>query len=221
MNIIRNILGYRPSTTILIRNMYSTKQSVELPEDKIIADAGIPKLSRKRLRNIMLSEKGISKKTAKEQNIGTTKFLDMLIESQSLCRKKFNETFANSPLSLYQYNIQNNEIVNASEPIKQILSMNMASQKEVNRAIKNYVIQYFSAHTKDTGSPEVQIGVLTVKILQILEHLKKYRMDHPSKKLVIQLIQQRNRLLKHLRRNCISRYLEIMSTLKLTWNDVV
>lgn len=218
--IFRYVPVYHCFTNTLMKSMYSTSQLIKLPEDKIIADAGIPKLSRKRLRNIMLNEKGISKKTAKEQNIGTTKFLDMLIESQDSCKKRFNETFA-IPSASYQYNIQNNEVAQAPEMVKQILGMNMASQKEVNRAIKNNVIQHFSAHIKDTGSAEVQIGVLTSKILQILEHLRKYRMDHSSKKLVIQLIQQRNRLLKHLKRVSIPRYLEIMSKLKLTWNDIV
>ena len=208
-------LSLRPNQPIL-----------ELTED--IMDVSSPKLSRKRIRNIMLNNMGISKKAAKEQGLAAPKFLDALIESQASCKQSFGDVFMRPPSSsdssarAYQYNIQPNEVPqDTPDMVKQILSMDMANQHEINQLVKNRVIQHFAIHVKDTGSVEVQIGVLTVRILVLLDHLAKYRKDHSSKKIAIQLVQQRKRLLQHLKRVSLPRYFDMMAKLNLTWTDIV
>jgi small subunit ribosomal protein S15 len=226
----RSTINYYPESNLSVKlptpiklSHRPNQQILELEEDTM--DASLPKLSRKRVRNITLTTMGISKKAAKERGIASTKFLDQLIESQASCKETFGSLIQvkkDSPSTIYQYNIQSDEIPkDASDIVKRILSIDMASKKEINELIKKQVIQTFASHSKDTGSPEVQIGVLTFKILVLLEHLKKYRKDHPAKSLAIHLIHHRRRALKHLKKKSLPRYFEMLNQLNLTWSDLV
>lgn len=77
------------------------------------------------------------------------------------------------------------------------------------------LIGQYSRKEGDTGSPEVQIALLTGKIKYLTEHFKVNKKDHHSRKGLIAMIEQRKKLLKYLRVNDMDRYKDIISKLKL------
>lgn len=78
----------------------------------------------------------------------------------------------------------------------------MALTKEA----KTGVIEQYRHHDTDTGSPEVQIAILTNRITYLTEHFKLHRKDHHSRRGLLQLVGRRRRLLDYLRRHNVARY---------------
>jgi small subunit ribosomal protein S15 len=80
---------------------------------------------------------------------------------------------------------------------------------------KTQVIQDFRRTNTDTGSPEVQIAVLTRRISELTEHLKTHKRDHHSRRGLLQMVGRRRRLLDYLRGEDIERYRELIGRLGL------
>lgn len=80
---------------------------------------------------------------------------------------------------------------------------------------KNEIIQQFKAHEKDTGSPEVQVALLTERINQLTEHLKAHAQDNDSRRGLLMLVGQRRRQLTYLSKKDVQRYQTIISKLGL------
>jgi small subunit ribosomal protein S15 len=80
---------------------------------------------------------------------------------------------------------------------------------------KTQVIQDFRRTDTDTGSPEVQIAVLTRRISELTEHLKSHKRDHHSRRGLLQMVGRRRRLLDYLRGEDIERYRELIGRLGL------
>jgi len=80
---------------------------------------------------------------------------------------------------------------------------------------KQQLIEKFRAHEADTGSPEVQIAILSERIAYLTEHLKEHKKDHHSRRGLLKMVGQRRRLLRYLRDNDISRYRTILEKLNL------
>ena len=74
------------------------------------------------------------------------------------------------------------------------------------REAKTQVIQDYRLHDNDTGSPEVQIALLTTRINQLTDHFKTHDKDHHSRRGLLKLVGQRRRLLDYLKRKDASRY---------------
>ncbi len=85
----------------------------------------------------------------------------------------------------------------------------------LNKEIKTKVITDYHRHETDTGSPEVQVAILTSRILQLTEHLRSHKHDESSRRGLLKLVGQRRRLLAYLRRNDYQRYLALTEQLKL------
>jgi len=73
----------------------------------------------------------------------------------------------------------------------------------------------FKHHDNDTGSPEVQIALLTARINQLTDHLKEHKKDHHSRRGLLMMVGQRRRLLNYLTTKDISRYREVVAKLGL------
>ncbi|MCG0314130.1 MAG: 30S ribosomal protein S15, partial [Calditerricola sp.] len=71
---------------------------------------------------------------------------------------------------------------------------------------KQEIINEFKLHESDTGSPEVQIAILTEKIKNLTEHLKVHKKDHHSRRGLLKMVGQRRRLLNYLREKDYTRY---------------
>ncbi len=80
---------------------------------------------------------------------------------------------------------------------------------------KSEVISEVRQHEKDTGSPEVQIAVLTERIKHLTEHLRQAKHDSASRRGLLQMVGQRRRLLAYLHRKSPERYQEIIGRLGL------
>jgi small subunit ribosomal protein S15 len=80
---------------------------------------------------------------------------------------------------------------------------------------KGEIIQIYHVHPSDTGSPEVQIALLTTRINQLVEHLKTHKHDQHSRRGLLKLVGQRRRHLAYLSRKDVTRYREIVDRLGL------
>jgi small subunit ribosomal protein S15 len=80
---------------------------------------------------------------------------------------------------------------------------------------KQLLIEKYRLHEGDTGSPEVQIAILTERINYLTEHLKEHKKDHHSRRGLLKMVGQRRGLLNYLRDNDIARYRTILEKLNL------
>ena len=80
---------------------------------------------------------------------------------------------------------------------------------------KGEIIGKFKLHDGDTGSPEVQIALMTGRINNLTEHFRAYKKDHNSRRGLLKLIGQRRRLLDYLKGKDRERYLKVVSNLGL------
>ena len=80
---------------------------------------------------------------------------------------------------------------------------------------KSAIVDEFATHEGDTGSPEVQIALLTERIKSLTEHLRSYPKDNHSRRGLLKLVGQRRRLLAYLVRNDVDRYRTVIGSLGL------
>ena len=80
---------------------------------------------------------------------------------------------------------------------------------------KQEIMQKYAVHEGDTGSPEVQIAVLTARIQYLTDHLKEHKKDHHSRRGLLKMVGHRRRLLAYLRNKDIERYRSILAKLDL------
>jgi small subunit ribosomal protein S15 len=80
---------------------------------------------------------------------------------------------------------------------------------------KKELINRFKTHESDTGSPEVQIGLLTHRITYLTEHLKVHKKDHHSRRGLLMMVGRRRRLLNYVKHNDVKRYRAIIEALGL------
>jgi small subunit ribosomal protein S15 len=80
---------------------------------------------------------------------------------------------------------------------------------------KNAIIKKFQVHKDDTGSPEVQIAILTKEIAQVSDHLKIHRKDNHSRRGLLKMVGNRRRLFRYLKNEDPKRYEKLADKLKL------
>ncbi len=80
---------------------------------------------------------------------------------------------------------------------------------------KGSIIDQYRIHDSDTGSPEVQIAILSERISYLTDHFKTHKKDHASRRGLLKLVGRRRRLLEYLKRHEVGRYREVISKLGL------
>ena len=85
----------------------------------------------------------------------------------------------------------------------------------MEKEIKQQIIEKYKTHEGDTGSPEVQIAVLTYRINSLNEHLKANKKDHHSRRGLLKMVGHRRSLLNYLAKNDIARYRAIIDMLEI------
>ena len=80
---------------------------------------------------------------------------------------------------------------------------------------KTELIQRFRTHDSDTGSPEVQIAILSERIGELTEHFKTHKKDHHSRRGLLKMVGQRRRLLNYLQARDLERYRALVKELEL------
>lgn len=87
--------------------------------------------------------------------------------------------------------------------------------KTMDKALKQEIIKKYAVHEGDTGSPEVQIALLTERINHLNEHLKTHQKDHHSRRGLLKMVGDRRNFLGYLEKNDIERYRAIVEKLGL------
>lgn len=85
----------------------------------------------------------------------------------------------------------------------------------VEKNKKDQIIKNFQTHEQDTGSPEVQIALLTEEIKNLTEHLKTHKKDHSARRGLLIAVSKRRRLLDYLRHKSVERYKNLIQKLGL------
>ncbi|MBN6777799.1 30S ribosomal protein S15 [Pseudoclavibacter alba] len=85
----------------------------------------------------------------------------------------------------------------------------------LNAEIKKQIIDEYATHPGDTGSPEVQIAIMSYRIKELTEHLKSHKHDHHSRRGLLLLVGQRRRMLGYLAKVDIERYRSLIERLGL------
>ncbi|KRG09734.1 30S ribosomal protein S15 [Lederbergia galactosidilytica] len=85
----------------------------------------------------------------------------------------------------------------------------------ISQERKNEIINDFKIHDTDTGSPEVQIAVLTEEINKLNDHLRVHKKDHHSRRGLMKMVGRRRNLLTYLRNKDVQRYRELITRLGL------
>ncbi|MBQ8216060.1 MAG: 30S ribosomal protein S15 [Clostridia bacterium] len=85
----------------------------------------------------------------------------------------------------------------------------------ITKEEKQALIEQYATHPGDTGSPEVQIAVLTYRINQLTEHLKVNQKDHHSRRGMLKMVGHRRNLLGYLQKKDIERYRAIIAKLNI------
>jgi small subunit ribosomal protein S15 len=83
----------------------------------------------------------------------------------------------------------------------------------MEKSKKSELLNTYRVHEKDTGSPEVQVALLTERINHLADHLKIHRKDHTSRRGLLMMVGQRSRLLRYLHQMSPDRYLSIVKRL--------
>ncbi len=85
----------------------------------------------------------------------------------------------------------------------------------ITKERKRQLVEEFKIHPKDTGSPEVQIAILTERIRNLTEHFKTHKKDHHSRRGLLKMVARRKKLLEYLKRTDIKRYETLVQRLGL------
>jgi len=85
----------------------------------------------------------------------------------------------------------------------------------LNKSKKDRIIKKYQTHEGDTGSPQVQIAILSEEVKELQEHLQTHKKDHSSRRGLLRKVNQRRRLLNYLMREDDKAYEELINTLKL------
>jgi small subunit ribosomal protein S15 len=85
----------------------------------------------------------------------------------------------------------------------------------VTKDVKETIIAKHAKHDGDTGSPEVQIALLTARIASLTDHLKTHKKDHHSRRGLLKMVGQRRRLLNYLQARDLDRYRALVKELEL------
>ncbi len=85
----------------------------------------------------------------------------------------------------------------------------------IKKETKTALINEFKVHSNDTGSPEVQIALLTERINNLTEHFKVHKKDHSSRRGLLKLVSKRRRLLDYIKKHDNAKYQDVIEKLKL------
>ncbi len=89
----------------------------------------------------------------------------------------------------------------------------------LTKSNKQEIISKFKINEKDSGSPEVQVAILTERINELTEHLKEHKKDYATRRGLIKMVGRRRKLLRYLNKHSLERYTGLIAELGLTRED--
>jgi small subunit ribosomal protein S15 len=115
----------------------------------------------------------------------------------------------------YRFGVTPEEVADAPEKVKEILSFKWAKQSEINAFRAGEAAKKFERAPMDTGSSEVQVARMTVRIRALTEHMNTHHKDKRTKRSLITLVSQRSAMMKYLKRQDVEKYYKVLTTLNL------
>ena len=115
----------------------------------------------------------------------------------------------------YRFGLTSAELADVPDKVKDVLSFKWASQKEINTLRANEAAAAFARAPMDTGSSEVQVARMTVRIRALTEHMNAHHKDKRTKRALITLVSQRSAMMKYLKRQSVEKYYKVLTTLNL------
>ncbi len=115
----------------------------------------------------------------------------------------------------YRFGVAPAELADAPEKVKEVLSFKWASQREINTFRAAEAAKKFERSPMDTGSSEVQVARMTVRIRALTEHMSAHHKDKRTKRALISLVSQRSAMMKYLKRQDVEKYYKVLTTLNL------
>jgi len=85
----------------------------------------------------------------------------------------------------------------------------------LNAAAKAEIVSKYARKEGDTGSPEVQVAILTTRIVELTEHFKEHKHDHHSRRGLLRMVNQRRKLLDYLKKKKVDSYKDLIASLGL------
>lgn len=85
----------------------------------------------------------------------------------------------------------------------------------MQKEVKQGVINTYKRHESDTGSPEVQVAILSKRIVELTDHFKAHAKDHHSRRGLIMMVSQRRKLLDYLKKTDVERYRALVKQLEI------
>ena len=116
-----------------------------------------------------------------------------------------------------RYRLTPEQVENLPATLRPCLTLNNASQNEVNKVRIARAIEAFQRFPGDTGSSEVQIAVLTQKISYLTEHMQQHRKDVHSRRGLVGMVNKRKSLLNYLKKKDLGKFKAVVSTLNLRY----
>lgn len=111
--------------------------------------------------------------------------------------------------------------VHAKTPLmEKLLSINMSSQAELRKQRVHQAMELFCRGVNDTGSPEVQAAVWSVKIASLENHVRQYKHDYVTERKIVEFKDQRRKILRYLKRISLERYFDCLDRIGLPHNLV-
>ena len=120
-----------------------------------------------------------------------------------------------------RYSVADNAVIlqrNAKNRLKNLLTatfLGITRRFMLEKELKEKIIEKFKTHPTDTGSPQVQIAILTEEIKQLISHLQKHKKDFSSRRGLLRKVSERRRLLKYLAREDKKAYEKLLEQLRL------
>jgi small subunit ribosomal protein S15 len=106
-------------------------------------------------------------------------------------------------------------MVSGVQPARQRVPEEQGRAVSLDTATKKQIIEEYATQSGDTGSPEVQVALLTKRINELTEHLKTHKHDHHSRRGLLLMVGRRRRMLKYLQKEDITRYRKLIERLGL------
>jgi small subunit ribosomal protein S15 len=132
--------------------------------------------------------------------------------------RKFQEEQSALPQDLrghFRFNLSADQVAQVHPKLRRLLSMTHATTSEITALRKRLIRTKWARHDGDTGSDEVQIGILTLRIRVLTEHLQKNKQDKYNEYRLARLVKRRRGLLRHLKKSDVPTYYKLLKDLRL------
>lgn len=156
--------------------------------------------------------------TASAENVRDSEWNDKDSAEWIAWEQRYQQEQSALPADLrghYRFNLRAEQLEQVHPKLRRLLSMTHATPSEITALRKRLIRTKWARHDGDTGSDEVQIGILTLRIRVLTEHLQKNKQDKYNEYRLGRLVKRRRGLLRHLKKSDVPTYYKLLKDLRL------